>query len=693
LTGGAPAPIVTCRTFQAPIRPSRRTVPRPARAAAAALLLPAALAAQAPRITPAGDPSVKADTIYRLAVDPKAHPEDDAYFLLDDGVVRVEADGRHVSTFRQIVQVLKPEGAERMREQSLSWAPRHQRFTVNWVRVVRPDGTVISARPSQVQDSDVAAEMGDPVYSERRVRRMSLTGVAPGTIIDYSYTTEELKPFLAGDFYQPWGVSTGLGVRRSRFIVDAPASMTLGIREENLTFARRTQRVGTGPTARTVHTWATGDLTRIKPELFAADSNGVYQSVTVAAPLAWGDIGRWYAANARGRYTLGPAAAARLDEVLRPARTRDDSLRLVHRWAAQDIRYVSIALGMGGYRPRTPDEVVRTGFGDCKDKATLFVAALARMGVTAYPVILNASGRVRRELPSISQLDHAIAAVVLPGGGYQFVDLTAKFTPYGELPGGYHGEFGMVVRPDGATEVVTFPTTPVGADRDETRITGTLAEDGTFSGRFEETTAGVVQAALRSAFEHPLDTAQVRRVSTAIAGRYFEGAEGDSLEVTPGLDLAAAPRVAVRIRGGRAATASGGTMILKLPFGTLAAMARTAKELESEAERRFPIDAARVAGPVEVLTELRVRLPAGWRAELPQSVRAESPFGTYESTYAQEGDELRVTRRMRGARGVHPPSARPQLAEWLRAAAKDDATLVVLSRPAAGATGAAATGR
>ncbi len=158
-------------------------VSRLAPAAAAALLLPAALAAQAPRITPAGDPSVRADTIYRLAVDPKAHPEEDAYFLLDDGVVRVEADGRHTATFRQVVQVLKPEAAERLREQSFSWAPRHQRLTVNWVRVVRPDGRVVSAKPSHVQDADVPAELGDPVYSDRRVRRMSLTGVEPGTFV------------------------------------------------------------------------------------------------------------------------------------------------------------------------------------------------------------------------------------------------------------------------------------------------------------------------------------------------------------------------------------------------------------------------------------------------------------------------------------------------------------------------------
>src|SRR5207244_4260863 len=47
------------------------------------------LAAQAPQITPAGDPSIQADTIYKLAVKASDHPDEGSVFLLDDGVVRV----------------------------------------------------------------------------------------------------------------------------------------------------------------------------------------------------------------------------------------------------------------------------------------------------------------------------------------------------------------------------------------------------------------------------------------------------------------------------------------------------------------------------------------------------------------------------------------------------------------------------
>ena len=78
----------------------------------AGLALPLPLLAQAPVITPQGDPSVRADTIYRLAVNPADYPDQSYVYLLDDGVVVHEADGRGRSTYRQVIQILTREAAE-----------------------------------------------------------------------------------------------------------------------------------------------------------------------------------------------------------------------------------------------------------------------------------------------------------------------------------------------------------------------------------------------------------------------------------------------------------------------------------------------------------------------------------------------------------------------------------------------------
>src|SRR3954471_21420825 len=156
-----------------------------------------------------GNPSVARDTIYRLAVSSDDHPDEDAVVLLDDAAVRYELDGTGGESYRQVVQVLKLQAVESYAEHECSYSPAHQRLTVNWIRVVRPDGTLVSEAPSQAQDADVPASLTDTVYGDSKIRRYSLSGVAPGTIVDWSYTLEEVKPFLPGDFLQSWTVQGG----------------------------------------------------------------------------------------------------------------------------------------------------------------------------------------------------------------------------------------------------------------------------------------------------------------------------------------------------------------------------------------------------------------------------------------------------------------------------------------------------
>lgn len=640
------------------------------------------LLAQAPKITASGDPSVRADTIYRLAVDAAKHPEQDMVYLLDDGVVQLEADGTGTRTFRQIIQVLKPAAATRLQEQTFSWSPQHQKLTVNWVRVVKPDGTVVSDAPAQVQESDVPAARSDPVYTDRRVRRMSLSGVAPGTLVDVSYTLEEQKPFMPRDFFQPWSVSTGLQVARSRLVVDLPAAVTPRLRETNLNF-RRSEHVAGG---RHTLTWATSDLPKITPEPLAADSNGVYMTVQVSSPITWQDIAHWYGDLARPREAASPAVAAKVDSLVRGARTRDDSIRAVHKWVSQDIRYVAIALGLGGYQPRTPDTVRVTGFGDCKDKATLFVASLRHLGIEAYPVLLSSNATARRDLPSIEQFNHEIAAVAA-GSGWQFVDLTAGVVPYGELPLSEQGGFALLVHADGTGEEVTLPRAPITANRSVTVVTGVLDTAGMFDGVHEEILDGATASVVRGLFFNPLDSAQRSKLANAVARRTFEGADGDSLVAFDGRDLAARARMRVRIRHGRAATVAGTTMILQSPLGSMASLATGAKELESQGPRRFPIDASRFWGPRTSDTRYEIRLPAGWHATLPKNVTASSPFGSYESTYSEENGTLRLTRRITGATGVYPPDRIGELTAWMRAVAADDVRFIVLTRPTANGGG------
>jgi hypothetical protein len=324
--------------------------------------------------------------------------------------------------------------------------------------------------------------------------------------------------------------------------------------------------------------------------------------------------------------------------------------------------------------------VLQTQYGDCKDKATLFIALARRLGVQAFPVLLSAGGGVERDLPSIAQFDHMIAAVARPGGGYRFVDLTSELTPWGELPPSEQGEFGLVVHPDGRAEEVTFPLDSASANRTDIRIDAELSSQGVLAGRYTETRTGTAQYGLRSAFSRELTANERDQIARAIANNVFEGAQGDSVEVFDGRDLAATPRIGVSFRTSRAVQSTGGTHILTLPLREYASPGLVS-QLETSGPLRFPIDVKEVIGLVEETTELRLRLPDGWRARLPSGVAATSAFGAYTAEYRQDGRELRVTRRMSGRRGTAPPEQISALVAWLHEVARDDVKYIVLEAP------------
>jgi hypothetical protein len=629
--------------------------------------------AQAPVITPAGDPSVRNDTIYSLAVDPQAYPDEPYVYLLDDGVVRLEADGRGTRTYRQVIQILTQQAAEQFGEQVFSYSSSREKLTINWLRVVRPDGSVVSAQPTHEQESGAPTALESPIYSDAKLHRATLGGVTPGTLVDWSYTVETLKPVMPGDFFSAWSVTNGRLTRRSRFVVDVPQALAPRIRERNVHFERRTVE----SRGRRVYTWATAEVPKPPDaEPYAADSNDVYVNVTVGPPVGWSDVARWYAGLSHDRYTVTPALDERLAEVVRGQPTRDDSLRAVYRWVAQDFRYVSVSLGLAGYQPRMPAAVLETKYGDCKDKATLFVALARRMGFHAYPVLLNLSGGVDSTLPTTQQFNHMIAAVERPGG-YTYLDLTADVIPVGLLPPSENGEFALVVHPDGRGEAVKLPLDSIAANRSFDVVTGELSPDGIFTGRLTRTRLGGTQFALREALSRNVTPTERDAIARNMANSEFDGAAGDSLELFDGRDLKATARISLVIRNGKAASSAGATTILSMPLLPVVTP-RMVAEVEAHVPRRFPIDASAVFGSADGVSEFRVTLPEGWKARLPESVDAASVFGHYSTTYEQNGRVLRVVRRTVGARGIYAPDKVGELLAFLRAVARDDARYIVL---------------
>jgi len=627
-------------------------------------------------------PNAPSDSIVRLALDPARNAGRPYVLLLDESYNRVEADGRSIRRTRQVYQILDQQVVRGFSERAFSYAKSHQALTVDWIRVLRTSGEVLSNKPAQEQESDVTAQLANPIYQEQKIRRVSLSGIGVGTILDVQFTIEERGPYRPGDFLLAWNVNNQVPIVRSRFTVDVPDGYVPRIVERNLTF-RRTESVLDG---RRAYVWAASNIVPFRGEAFAADSNDVVMSIAVAPRGSWNDISAWYSALARDRYVLAPTVAQRIDSVVQGsgARTRVDTIRALHRWVAQDIRYVSVSLGIGGYQPRLPAEVVQSGFGDCKDKATLFVAALRRYRIAASPVLLSLGGKPDAALPSVFQFNHAIAAVQ-EGASWTFTDLTAELVPYGSIPENYQGQLGIVVLPTGAAQEVRFPRGEVAANATAMRVRMSLDATGTVLAQVEESARGNLSLGMRAAFAAPLDSSRRNDAQKALAQRMFAtDATGDSLVGFDGKNFAAPTTMTYVIRADNALKSVGDLRLFTMNAGfrgPALSFKNLARELESRPARQFPIDAAQVLGQQETLTDLTITLPLGWKADLPKNVTATSFFGRYESVWTQTGRDIRMVRRITGQRGIFPPQRISEIIVWLKTVGADDYEFLSL-RPA-----------
>lgn len=640
------------------------------------VVLAGALPAQSLTLSRAAAAPTRDDSIYALRVDSAAYPGHDEVFLLDDATVRVEADGRHSTTVHRVVQILTTAGVDDWGQMTFWYTSGRERVIINRILVVGPDGSILHSGPAHQEEVNPPADQDAPVLSDRRGIQVTLAGVAPGTLVDYSYTLETIRPTVPGDFSFLWYVNGEPPILRSRFTFDTPAELQPRVRSRNISGAPSDTVVA----GRRVRRWLLADLPAVKRQIYGGTPNGVYGWIWVSGNVTWRDVGLWYDSLSRGRYQLTDSILVAYRGELKRAASLGDSLRAAYRWVAQDFRYVSMSLGDGSYQPRTPREVFESRFGDCKDKTTLFVSLARRLGLTAYPVLVSSDGDVDSLQPTLTQFDHVIPAVVY-GGATHYFDVTSALLPYGDVPSDLQGSVGLAL-PASGPKVVVIPASPADSNWHDYQVVGAFTPDGGFTGRLTITATGTEQGDLRDELaglgqKEPADRAeQLRKQVTQL----YATAVVDSERYNDGNDLAAPATLTVWFTATRVVgQVEGAKYYFNLPFGRFSNPENLSR-LNDEGQRRFPIDVAQVNSPSIYRTVMEVALPAGWRAELPRDVSVQGPFGYYRARYSQTGRTLRVAREMGGGRGLLPPDSAPALRTWLTAVDADRAKMIVLNR-------------
>ena len=322
-----------------------------------------------------------------------------------------------------------------------------------------------------------------------------------------------------------------------------------------------------------------------------------------------------------------------------------DATRQSARWVQEHVRYVAIEVGEGGYVPRDPALVVRRLYGDCKDKAFLLLALLARSGIEALPVLTRGRnhGKIDPAFPSPIQFNHVILAVrqtaptglasEVKVGGIAFVlfDPTDPWTPYGQLPSQLQGARGLVVRRDGA-ELIDLPFGPADSNRLTRTVDAVIQPDDELDATVTESTEGALSE--RDLYQQ-LTAIQRAEMIDRFAERSIRGSHGSKLELVH-LDEPDKPMEArFQVVASNYLRRAGALVLLPtLPFPIGPARAL------GDRERRFAVE---LGCPRRRDSIVRLTLPAGMRVDsLPDPVEVENRYARYRFSVAFESGRVVV---------------------------------------------------
>jgi len=216
----------------------------------------------------------------------------------------------------------------------------------------------------------------------------------------------------------------------------------------------------------------------VVPNLSASPVDFTYAGVK-GSQGSWEDVGRWCYGLKEGTGDLPDDVAAQVRQMTASAGTDLEKVRILYDFLRDHTRYVSIQLGIGGYKPFPAAQVHKSGFGDCKGLSNYLQAMLETVGIQAdYTLVNTDRARFLKDYSGIGQMNHVMLCVPLPERqDTLWVECTNPSVPLGYRHEDVAGHDVVLVKPEGGVPV-RVPAYPDSLSRRIHHIDIDLHEDG-----------------------------------------------------------------------------------------------------------------------------------------------------------------------------------------------------------------------
>ncbi len=395
----------------------------------------------------------------------KDYPDAGAIIILDEGKMGIIGSSelpQSVFERHKIVKILNTRG-QRYANVAIAYTPKTQIENIQ-ARTISPNGKITVLDKANIYDINLYPNF--VFYADQRAKLFTMPAVENNAVIEYRYRMR----IGSRSLWPSWSFQNEAPTLKSRFTVEAPSEWDLNYKLYDIDLEPSISKSPKG--FKSKYVWEAKAVPALKFEFGMPQRNECISRLELA-PVGiktWDDVALWYHELADPQIKAGPNVEQLALKLTEGIENDEEKLKVIYEWVREHVRYIAVAIGIGGFQPHAADEILVNRYGDCKDMTTLLCSLARKVGIEAYEALVSTwqNGVPDTSLPSPFQFNHAIAFCPSIGERGVWMDATEKGCPYGKIPWYDQGLPVLVVKKDGKAEIITTPRAP--ADSNHTSL-------------------------------------------------------------------------------------------------------------------------------------------------------------------------------------------------------------------------------
>lgn len=149
---------------------------------------------------------------------------------------------------------------------------------------------------------------------------------------------------------------------------------------------------------------------------------------------SWQNFGKWVYNLNKEVCTLSPQRIEEIKKMTDTIKTDKDKAAFLYKYMQQSMRYVSVQLGIGGYKPFDANFVDQKKYGDCKALSNYMYSLLKAVNIPAYWALVRAGANEHAadaDFPNNS-FNHEILCIPFKNDT-TWLECTSSTQPFGKL--------------------------------------------------------------------------------------------------------------------------------------------------------------------------------------------------------------------------------------------------------------------